>query len=108
MENYFVKSLIGWTAKDGAITERHLVDAMRIVSQFDVILLTEHMESSNTSRLLEHTFRSPDQAGRHKQAAGNGLQEKVNKVDKKEVQRLQTLLANDKVSTPLTPSYHDN
>lgn len=114
VQNYFVKSLAGWTAADGPVGAHTLEAAKRVLRQFDVVLLTEHMRASNTSDWLEHSF------GYHRQRTGTGtgggggrgrggstdkgskemvglLQEKANKVDRREVQRLEALLAPDKV-----------
>jgi hypothetical protein len=97
VQNYFVKSLSGWTAADGPASRTHLRAAQAALQGMDVVLLTEHMRASNSSDLLEHLFGHP----RHPGAAGGAglllLQRESNKADAAEVRRLEALLASDKV-----------
>lgn len=87
VENYFVKSLSGW--RGGAVTRQHLEAAKEALQRVDVVLLTEHLGGANTSSLLQSVFQG-------RGMGGTGM-EKSNKVDRAEVQRLEALLAPDKV-----------
>ena len=119
VQDYFVKSLAGWTPADGPVGEHTLEAAKRVLDAFDVVLLTEHMRGMNTSAWLEHTFGrhahahpssgsgSGSGGDRRQRGAGAGgmsslLMERANKVDSSEVQRLEALLAPDKVTQSLT------
>ena len=57
IENYYVKSLIGWRG-DLPLTEKDFDLAKRRLSQFHIVLLSEAMSSSQTKDFLQAAFAS--------------------------------------------------
>lgn len=100
VQNYFVKSLSGWTGSQGPASREHLQAAKRALESLDVVLLAEQLGAENTSALLEHTFGHPRHPGRGGGAAL--LQQQSNKADPQERQRLRALLASDQVKALMT------
>ena len=101
VQNYFVKSLTGWTLSDGPVTAQTLEMAKHVLNQIDIVLLTEEMRLPNTTNWLEYTLKLEGKRVNKGKRVGTGyqslFQDKANRVDRKEVQRLESLLAPDKV-----------
>jgi hypothetical protein len=94
VENYYVKSLIGWTGPE-PIGKADLKRAKVILAEhFDFILLTEDMNKDKFGSflILEMLFGGSTQA----------LKEKSNKSDQSTRQRLESQLAADQVMCPLS------
>jgi hypothetical protein len=59
IENYYVKSLIGWTGGNLPLTESDLETAKQQLQQFHLIFISESMSSQNTSSFMQKIFQ-PD------------------------------------------------
>lgn len=56
VENYFIKSLIGWRAGQPPINEEDVQRAFDILQQFDLIFLSEMMNNSTQMDVLKQLF----------------------------------------------------
>lgn len=87
IENYYVKMLTGWTGST-PITEADYNRAVEVVKQFDIVLLTEWMQSDTQLTAMNTMF-----PGRSQVAPGYKV-----KGDKKLKDKLKTALASDEVN----------
>lgn len=89
VENYYVKSLIGWNG-DRHVGEEDLQLAKKILTeQFDLIILMDDMSGDQYGSMAILT--------RYFGASTKALMQKSNKLDQSTRQKLESVLANDQV-----------
>lgn len=53
IDNYYVKTLVGWSSGQGVVGEKELARAKRVLEAFDLVLITEWMHQKSQVELLD-------------------------------------------------------